>query len=260
MYEAGGRLFVDVTPELASPAGRAGLLAILGSSDPLIGDALRDRRRARRLRPVGPGRGPRRAAARAGRAADRDRSRARRRAVEADRGHHRRPPPRHPDEVRAGTARLHPDDFPGLTRIMFDPRSIQVLMAGMEAVWWLNEHLQEWLGERNAADALTQSVPHNITSEMGLALLDVADAIRPYPEVVAFLHRWRTTAGPTGPVKSAVDPADRPTSWPGWTRSPVAGKPGLPSSPGSTGTACGGSARSTSPGPGGANAPPCWSR
>ncbi len=40
MAEAGGRLFVDVTQGLASPASRAGLLELLGKSDPLIGDAL----------------------------------------------------------------------------------------------------------------------------------------------------------------------------------------------------------------------------
>jgi rifampicin phosphotransferase len=61
-------------------------------------------------------------------------------------------------------------------------------MTAMEATWWLNERLQAWLGEKNAADTLTQSVPHNVTSEMGLALLDVADVIRPHPEVVAFLQ------------------------------------------------------------------------
>ena len=61
-------------------------------------------------------------------------------------------------------------------------------MGAMEATGWLNEKLQEWLGEKNAADTLTRSVPHNVTSEMGLALLDVADVIRPHPEVVAFLH------------------------------------------------------------------------
>src|SRR5207249_8579711 len=66
--------------------------------------------------------------------------------------------------------------------------SMQVIMAGMEAAWWLNDQLQAWLGEKNAADTLTQSVPNNITSEMGLALLDVADVIRPHPEVVAFLR------------------------------------------------------------------------
>jgi pyruvate,water dikinase len=71
---------------------------------------------------------------------------------------------------------------------LFDPQSHQVFMSAMEAAWWLNDQLQAWLGEKNAADTLTQSVPHNVTSEMGLALLDVADVIRPHPEVVSFLE------------------------------------------------------------------------
>ena len=62
-------------------------------------------------------------------------------------------------------------------------------MSAMEATGWLNEHLEEWLGEKNVADTLTLSVPDNVTSEMGLALLHVADVIRPYPEVVAFLEQ-----------------------------------------------------------------------
>lgn len=61
-------------------------------------------------------------------------------------------------------------------------------MAGMDATRWLNEHLAKWLGEKNAADTLTLSAPGNVTSEMGLALLDVADVIRPHPEVVAYLR------------------------------------------------------------------------
>src|SRR5205807_1653362 len=97
MFEAGGRLVVDVTRQLASPASRAGLLGVMRRGDP------------------------------------------------------------------------------GFT-------------AAMEAGWWLNDQLQAWLGEKNAADTLTQSVPNNITSEMGLALLDVADVIRPHPDVVAFLE------------------------------------------------------------------------
>src|SRR5919197_2945824 len=40
MYEAGGRLFVDVAPRLASPTSRAGLIDLIGKSEPLIGDAL----------------------------------------------------------------------------------------------------------------------------------------------------------------------------------------------------------------------------
>jgi pyruvate,water dikinase len=80
-------------------------------------------------------------------------------------------------------------DIAELKRLLFDPESLRVIMAGIEAAWWLNEQMQAWLGERNAADTVTQSVPDNVTSEMGLALLDVADAIRPHPEVVAYLRR-----------------------------------------------------------------------
>src|ERR1700734_1831514 len=80
-------------------------------------------------------------------------------------------------------------DVQELRRILFDPQSLQAIMAGMQATWSLNDQLEAWLGEKNAVDTLTQSVPHNVTSEMGLALLDVADAIRAHPDVVAFLHR-----------------------------------------------------------------------
>ena len=80
-------------------------------------------------------------------------------------------------------------DLQELKRILFDPQSHRVFMTAIEATWWLNEHLQAWLGEKNAADTLARSVPDNVTSEMGLALLDVADVIRPHPDVVAFLQR-----------------------------------------------------------------------
>lgn len=72
--------------------------------------------------------------------------------------------------------------------MLSDPLSIQAIMAGMEATWWLNDKLEEWLGEKNAADTLTLSAPDNVTSEMGLALLDVADVVRPLPQVLAFLR------------------------------------------------------------------------
>ena len=94
-------------------------------------------------------------------------------------------------ETKSGSALLDfiLADIPEMERILFDPRSHQVFMSAMEATWWLNDHLQAWLGEKTAADTLTQSVPHNVTSEMGLALLDVADVIRPHPEVIASLHQ-----------------------------------------------------------------------
>ena len=113
-------------------------------------------------------------------------------------------------------------------------------MAGMEATWWLNERLEAWLGERNAADTLTQSAPGNVTSEMGLALLDVADAIRPHPDVVAFLHRVED--------EDFLDELAERARRAGGARR----HPGLPRRR----TACAASARSTSRGRAGASAPP----
>ncbi|RJS57412.1 phosphoenolpyruvate synthase [Bacillus subtilis] len=80
------------------------------------------------------------------------------------------------------------EDIQQLKKILFDPQSTAVFMAAMNASAWINENMNEWLGEKNAADTLSQSVPGNITSEMGLALMDVADVIRPYPEVIDYLQ------------------------------------------------------------------------
>ena len=240
MHEAGGRLFVDVTRRLASPASRAGLLDVLGKSDPLIRDALQTILDRGDFVPSLPDEGP----------ADPppgdapapietdpaivteliERNQASVAALKRD------------IETKSGTALLDfvLADIQELKRILFDPRSHQVFMAAMEATWWLNEQLQEWLGEKNAADTLTQSVPHNVTSEMGLALLDVADVIRPHPEVVAFLQHVEDD----GFLDELAD-ARR-----------AGGKRATPSRPSSTSTACAASARSTSRGRVGANARP----
>ncbi len=188
MAEAGGRLFVDVTQRLASPTSRAGLLELVGRSDPLTGDALQTiLERDGFIRPLpdeGPP-GPLFGGAPAPIETDPaivteliGRSEASIAASERD------------IRTLSGEALLDfiRADIQELKRILFDPQSHQVYMSAMEATWWLNERLEAWLGEKNAADTLTQSVPHNVTSEMGLALLDVADVIRPHPDVVAFLQ------------------------------------------------------------------------
>jgi pyruvate,water dikinase len=188
MYEAGGRLFVDVTRGLASPASRAGLLEVLGKSDPLIGDALQTVLQRDDFIPSRPDDGSGGAPAGGAPAPiETDpaivaeligRSQASIAALKRD------------IRTKSGSALLDfiLADVQELKRILFDPQSHQVVMAAMEATWWLTEQLQTWLGEKNAADTLTQSVPHNVTSEMGLALLDIADVIRPHPDVVAFLQ------------------------------------------------------------------------
>ncbi|GFZ31096.1 phosphoenolpyruvate synthase [Clostridium zeae] len=80
------------------------------------------------------------------------------------------------------------EDIKELKKILFDPQSSAVFMAAINASVWVNEKMNEWLGEKNVADTLSQSVPNNITSEMGLELMDVADVIRPYPELIDYLE------------------------------------------------------------------------
>ncbi|WP_255952708.1 rifamycin-inactivating phosphotransferase [Streptomyces odontomachi] len=188
MHEAGGRLFVDATRRLASPASRAGLLDLVGRGDPLIKDALETVLDRDDFVPSLPDTPP--AAPPAGRAPA---------PIETDPAIVTELIERNQASLAALRRDIRTKTGPALfdflleafaehKRVLGDRQSMQAIMAGMEATWWLNDRLQEWLGEKNAADTLTLSAPDNVTSEMGLALLDVADVIRTRPEVVAFLE------------------------------------------------------------------------
>ncbi|MBM7170272.1 phosphoenolpyruvate synthase [Streptomyces sp. G44] len=188
MHAAGGRLFVDVTRRLASPESRAPLLELVGRGDPLIRDALETVIDREDFVPSLPDEGPAAPPATGAPAPVPtdpavvtelvERSRASVAALERD------------IRTRTGPALFDYllEAFEEHKRVLGDPLNMRAVMAGMDATWWLNDKLREWLGEKNAADTLTLSAPGNVTSEMGLALLDVADVIRPHPEVVAFLR------------------------------------------------------------------------
>jgi rifampicin phosphotransferase len=190
MYQAGGRLFVDVTRALASPASRAGLLGVMGRGDPLIRDALQTVLERGDFLPALPADGPAPAVPPGGGPPS---------PVETDPAIVTGLIERSEASIAALRRDIRSRSGPALfdflltafeehKRVLGDPLSMQAIMAGMEATWWLNEQLQAWLAAKNAADTLTLSAPNNVTSEMGLALLDVADVIRPYPKVVAFLQ------------------------------------------------------------------------
>ncbi|MFI9173189.1 rifamycin-inactivating phosphotransferase [Streptomyces lincolnensis] len=191
MHEAGGRLFVEITPRLASPASRAGLLDLMGRGDPLVRDALEtvlEREDFVPTLPDPPPGGPRAGGPPTPIETDPavvtgliERSQASVAALRREVG------------TKTGPELFDflLEAFEEHKRVLGDPLNFQAIMAGMEATWWLNDQLEEWLGEKNAADTLTLSAPGNVTSEMGLALLDVADVIRPHAEVVAFLRDVR---------------------------------------------------------------------
>ncbi|PFR08449.1 phosphoenolpyruvate synthase [Bacillus anthracis] len=193
MRKAGGRLFVDATQQLASPASRDYLINTLGKSDPLVRDALTtiiERDNFITLLP------------------DDEKGKSVGKSV---------PPANSQPEIENDPAIVTNltqnseasieelkrnmqtksgvdvldfilEDIQQLKKVLFNPQSIAVIMAGMNASTWINEKMEQWLGEKNAADTLSQSVQNNITSEMGLALMDVADVIRPYQEVITYLQ------------------------------------------------------------------------
>ncbi|WP_178019175.1 phosphoenolpyruvate synthase [uncultured Paenibacillus sp.] len=197
MRTAGGRLFVDVTPMLASPDSRQMIIETMGHSEPLIKDALMTvLERGDFIPPMPHDQKGSNACKRRGPLPDADAGL----GIEND-------PNLVSDLVKRSQASIEGlkqnireksgtelmdfirEDLTELKKILFDPQSLAVIMASMNASKWINEKMNEWLGEKNAADSISQSVPGNITSEMGLALMDVADAIRPYPEIIAYLEQ-----------------------------------------------------------------------
>ncbi|MBW4619611.1 MAG: phosphoenolpyruvate synthase [Cyanosarcina radialis HA8281-LM2] len=196
MRQAGGRLFVDVTDMLASPAGRETILNVLGKSDPLIKDALTtimergdfikllpDDRQEQSAGESNKGRS----------LADYQTLNDYDPAIVTDlieRSQTAIEVLKQNIQTRSGVDLFDfiLEDIQQLKQMLSDRQSFGAIMTAMNASSWVNEKMNEWLGEKNVADTLSQSVPNNITSEMGLALLDVADAIRPYPEVSNYLQ------------------------------------------------------------------------
>lgn len=190
MRKAGGRLFIDVAPRLATPVGREALLTTIGS-DPLIKGALMTiiERDFIKLLPNDPTAPPMPGRSHTDMLEQiennpnivSDLIQSNRASVEELKQN---------IQTKSGfhVVDYILEDIQQLKKILFDPLSTAVFMTAINASLWINEKMNEWLGEKNAADTLSQSVPYNITSEMGLALMGVADVIRPYPDVIAYLQ------------------------------------------------------------------------
>lgn len=197
MYKAGGRLFVDLTQELTLPARRALLVEVLGKADPLIKDALTTLLERDDFIPSSPDDGEEPNPAKGNQGSSRPNFRA---LDDYD-------PVIVADLIKRSETSVETlkqairsksglelidfilDDIQALKKSIADPQSFGVIMTAMNASAWVNEKIAEWLGEKGVADTLSQSVPNNITSEMGLALLDVADALRPHPAVIHYLQQ-----------------------------------------------------------------------
>lgn len=76
-----------------------------------------------------------------------------------------------------------------LLAMAYNPKMLGAIIAAILVNDSLNKKVEKLLGEKNAADTLTKSLDHNVTTEMGLALCDVADIIRKYPEVLEYISQ-----------------------------------------------------------------------
>jgi pyruvate,water dikinase len=232
LIEAGGRLYIDMAPDLASPVGRRIVRATLKRIDPLIDSAVRKlmkrhgfienlSRDGQRYLKLNSGAGyftwrlPVEAL-KLYRSNDPN-------AVAALRVEHDHTLDR--VERRLGT--LSGDEsFSAILDALrhemkdevTDPRNMGVVYVGMYALNWVNKHMEKWLGVKSAGDRLLTSVANDVTAEMGLALLDVADTVRIHPAVSDVLPtrrrllratvgcRWRRRGQP-------VDPGIPPAVW-----------------------------------------------
>ena len=71
------------------------------------------------------------------------------------------------------------------TKIM-QPPNAGAMTAVMLSTSRFNKKLKKWLGVENAADTIIQSLPNSVTLDTGLTLLDVADVVRRYPKVIEY--------------------------------------------------------------------------
>ncbi|MCV9951658.1 phosphoenolpyruvate synthase [Paenibacillus sp. BT-177] len=198
MFKAGGgRLFVDITKGLASSDGRQNLLDVLGHSDPLIKDALitiiergdfikLDPYDKSEQGPVKSHKGMSSADILAEAGTDP--------AIVAElikSSETSLSALKHNIQTKSGLDVLNCilEDMQQRRQRASDLKNLSVIMSAIHASAWINEKMDEWLGEKNVADTLSLSVPNNVTSEMGMELLDVADVIRPYPKIIEYLQQ-----------------------------------------------------------------------
>ena len=71
-------------------------------------------------------------------------------------------------------------------RIVLDNYGVGIV--GFYALSRLSKKMKKWPDEKNITDVLSQALSNNVTTEMGLELLDVAEVVRQYPAVLDHFH------------------------------------------------------------------------
>lgn len=155
-FKAGGRLFVDVTHRLASPDSRKMLLDAMGQHDPLMKDALITIIERGDFIKSLPNDKQEQSSGKSNKSVSSADSRAQ---IEND-------PTIVSDLIKSSQTSIEElkqniqtklgsdlfdfilEDIQILKKILFDPQSSAVFMAAIDASSWINENMNEWLGEK----------------------------------------------------------------------------------------------------------------
>ncbi|SHK17146.1 phosphoenolpyruvate synthase [Desulforamulus aeronauticus] len=80
------------------------------------------------------------------------------------------------------------EDQKQLSQIIYDASGFGMVLATQFIIQKIDDMGKALTGEEHISNRLSKSVEHNPTSEMGLALSEVADLARTYPAVVGYLE------------------------------------------------------------------------
>ncbi|MDF2615103.1 MAG: phosphoenolpyruvate synthase [Clostridia bacterium] len=193
---AGGRLFIDGTYDLASPIGRKILLASMGNADILMKNALMNlMERKDFIKILAKGKGSIsmssgalgwiKPAIKVYRSNDI-------KLIEKVIAHNEKLIKDMEQQIQklSGEKLLEfiLNDTKALKTTLTGPGNMSLMAVGGFVSNWINKKMEKWLGEKSAVDTLSKSVVNNITSEMGLALVDIAGVVRHYPAVINYFE------------------------------------------------------------------------
>jgi len=200
IVQAGGRMYLDVSFELASPvSARVFIQSGLGSTDRLIQNALENVCKLKDFLKTLP-RGKSSMGLSGGSAGDVIRGFQQAKRIEKvnDASLPLKMMEEHDVQVRQVAKEIR--ELSG--KALFDfierdmdaaYRSIVLDAYGIGIVYimaqqWIEKNMKRWLGEENVVDVLSQSLANNVTTQMGYALMDAADVIRDCPGAAAYLE------------------------------------------------------------------------
>ena len=74
-----------------------------------------------------------------------------------------------------------------LLSMAYNPTMLGAIISGILVSDTINKSVEKWTGEKNVVDILSKSAERNVTTEMGLALCDLSDVVRKYPDIINYI-------------------------------------------------------------------------